>query len=220
MNGEAKAYPIQYLGYHHQVADEVGGKPVLVTYCTVCRTGRVYDPVVNGKREKFRLNEIFSTQTSLATWSRLHPLTLVMQPDTVYKAEYDSMKNYETGKGKSNLTRTDTLSWQDKSWVVGIKVGKISKAYDWNILKKQRLIEDKIDGTNVIVLLSDDASSFFAFEKPFTEPVTLQNDTIFYKKNHFRIDGKGIDTTFSLKALPAYQEFWHSWRTFHPGTKK
>jgi len=41
-NGEAKAYPIQYIGYHHQVRDEIGGKPVMVTYCTVCRTGRVF----------------------------------------------------------------------------------------------------------------------------------------------------------------------------------
>jgi hypothetical protein len=41
INGESAAYPIQYLGYHHQVRDTVGGESVLVTYCTVCRTGRV-----------------------------------------------------------------------------------------------------------------------------------------------------------------------------------
>ncbi|MHA4741321.1 DUF3179 domain-containing (seleno)protein [Dyadobacter sp. MSC1_007] len=31
-NGEANAYPIQYIGYHHQVRDMLGGKPVIVTY--------------------------------------------------------------------------------------------------------------------------------------------------------------------------------------------
>ncbi|MBC7850887.1 MAG: DUF3179 domain-containing protein, partial [Chitinophagaceae bacterium] len=31
-NGEAKAYPIRFLGYHHQVRDSIGGKPVIVTY--------------------------------------------------------------------------------------------------------------------------------------------------------------------------------------------
>ena len=40
INGEAKAYPIQFLGYHHHVQDTVGGKPIMVTYCTVCRTGQ------------------------------------------------------------------------------------------------------------------------------------------------------------------------------------
>ncbi|OKS85111.1 DUF3179 domain-containing (seleno)protein [Mucilaginibacter polytrichastri] len=54
-NGVAKAYPLIYLGYHHKVQDNVGTEPVLVTYCTMCRTGRVYSPVVNGKRQNFRL---------------------------------------------------------------------------------------------------------------------------------------------------------------------
>jgi hypothetical protein len=40
VNGQARAYPIQYIGYHHQVRDTLGGKPIIVTYCTVCRTGR------------------------------------------------------------------------------------------------------------------------------------------------------------------------------------
>jgi hypothetical protein len=34
----------------------------------------------------------------------------------------------------------------------------------------------------------------------------------------FRVDGSGIDTAFSLKRLPASQEFWHSWRTFNAAT--
>jgi len=54
-DGVAKAYPLIYLAYHHKVQDNVGSKPVLVTYCSMCRTGRVYSPVVNGKRQNFRL---------------------------------------------------------------------------------------------------------------------------------------------------------------------
>lgn len=54
-NGVAKAYPLIYLGYHHKVQDNVGALPVLVTYCTMCRTGRVYSPVINGVRQTFRL---------------------------------------------------------------------------------------------------------------------------------------------------------------------
>jgi len=51
----AKAYPVNYLGYHHKVQDSVGTQPVLVTYCTMCRTGRVFSPVINGKAQTFRL---------------------------------------------------------------------------------------------------------------------------------------------------------------------
>src|SRR5665213_575210 len=54
-NGIAKAYPLLYLGYHHKIQDNVGDEPVLVTYCTMCRAGRVYSPVINGVRQNFRL---------------------------------------------------------------------------------------------------------------------------------------------------------------------
>ena len=54
-NGVAKAYPIVYIGYHHKVQDNVGNEPVLVTYCTMCRTAMVYSPIVNGVRQNFRL---------------------------------------------------------------------------------------------------------------------------------------------------------------------
>ncbi len=50
IKGEAKAYPIQIIGYHHQVRDTIGGEPVMITYCTVCRTGRAYKPFVKAGR--------------------------------------------------------------------------------------------------------------------------------------------------------------------------
>ena len=43
IEGEAKAYPANLLFYHHQLSDVVGGKPILATYCGMCRSGRVYD---------------------------------------------------------------------------------------------------------------------------------------------------------------------------------
>lgn len=52
---KARAYPIQFMGYHHFIYDDIDGKDILVTYCTVCRTGRVYSPIVEGKKAQFRL---------------------------------------------------------------------------------------------------------------------------------------------------------------------
>ena len=73
-NGIEKAYPIQLIGYHHQVRDSIGQTPIMVTYCTVCRTGRVYSPMVNGKLENFRLvgmdhfNAMFEDATTKSWW--------------------------------------------------------------------------------------------------------------------------------------------------------
>jgi hypothetical protein len=76
VNGEAKAYPIQIIGYHHQVRDTIGDIPVMITYCTVCRTGRAFSPFVNGKIESFRLvgmdhfNAMFEDATTKSWWQQ------------------------------------------------------------------------------------------------------------------------------------------------------
>lgn len=256
INGESKAYPIQFLGYHHHIQDIVGGKNILVTYCTVCRTGRIFEPVVNGKKENFRLvgmdhfnamledettkswwrqatgeaisgklkgqrlPEIFSNQTTLAEWLLLYPQSKIMQADPAFSKSYDSTMKYENGLSRNSLTGTDSLSWKDKSWVIGIKSGKESKAYDWNRLKAERLIYDKLNNKPLILVLAADNKSFFAFEATGTGTPQLKNDTLLLGERHYTINGRGIDTAFNLPPLPAYQEFWHSWRTFNPGTGK
>src|SRR5262249_20363076 len=74
LGGEARAYPIRFIGYHHQVRDTVDGIPILVTFCTVCRTGRVFSPTLNGRSESFRLvgmdhfNAMFEDQTTESWW--------------------------------------------------------------------------------------------------------------------------------------------------------
>ena len=254
-NGQAKAYPIQFLGFHHQVKDSIGGKPVLVTYCTVCRTGRVYEPIINGKEAQFRLvgmdhfnamledaatkswwqqatgqaitgkmkgtkiPEFFSTQTSLEQWLQLNPQSLIMQADPAFVNSYDSTFKFENGKSTSKLTGTDSLSGKEKSWVIGVKAGVEKKAYDWNTLKAKRIINDKMGSIPIALVLSKDNQSFFAFERPDNvSKFNLRNDTILLNNHHYKINGTGIDTSFTLKQLPAYQEFWHSWKFFNKDT--
>jgi hypothetical protein len=55
VNGESKAYPIEIISYHHNVEDTLGGEPIIITYCSVCHTGRVYSSLVNGKKNNFHL---------------------------------------------------------------------------------------------------------------------------------------------------------------------
>jgi hypothetical protein len=48
VNGVAKAYPIQILMWHEIVNDEIGGVPVLVTFCPLCNTAIAFERTVNG----------------------------------------------------------------------------------------------------------------------------------------------------------------------------
>ena len=258
LNGQTKAYPIQFIGYHHQVRDTVGHTPVMVTYCTVCRSGRVFAPTVDGRPETFRLvgmdhfnamledaatgswwrqatgeavagplkgkylPELPVVQTSLREWLKLHPNSLVMQPDSAFAEEYADMDSYDTGRGRGKLTGTDTLSWRDKSWIVGLEVNRIAKAYDWNRLKQERVINDRVGDQPVVIVLAADSLSFFAFERPSAEAVfTLRNDTLFSAENAWNLLGGVLNGTAQpLRPIAAYQEFWHSWSTFHPYTTR
>ncbi|MEM7268516.1 MAG: DUF3179 domain-containing (seleno)protein [Pseudomonadota bacterium] len=74
LNGAQKAFPVPMLFYHHQITDEVGGKPIWATYCGLCRSGRVYDVEVDGQALTFGLvgaitfNAVFRDDQSGSWW--------------------------------------------------------------------------------------------------------------------------------------------------------
>ena len=255
LNGDARAYPLQFIGYHHQVIDSVAGRRVLVTFCTVCRTGRVYAPVIAGQTETFRLvgmdhfnamledrttgswwrqangeaitgdrkgtklPELPMVQVTLKQWLAMYPNSLIMQGDPAFTEEYAKDYAYERGFSRKKLTGTDTASWKDKSWVVGLAVNGAAKAYDWNRLTRERVINDVIGGTPVVVLLGPDSVSYFAFRRPSTDTrFSLRGDSLVIDRHAYSRSGVGADG--KLEPLNASQEFWHSWRTFQPATSR
>jgi hypothetical protein len=255
INGQARAFPIQFIGYHHQVRDTVDGQPIMVSYCTVCRTGRVFSPVVDGHTESFRLVgmdhfnamfedrstgswwrqangeaiagpakgkaliEIPSRQVKLSEWLVLHPNSLIMQGDSSLRSNYSDSTGYETGKSRKPLTGTDTASWHDKSWVVGITVNGQSKAYDWNRLRRENCVNDVVGGKPIVLALASDKASFFAFVRPSAATsFTVRNDSLVTGGTAYAFSGQGA--TGALEPVNASQEFWHSWRTFQPATTR
>ena len=256
----ARAYPIQLIGYHHQVVDNINGNPIMVTYCTVCRTGRIYSLIVNGKQETFRLvgmdhfnamfedattkswwrqstgeciagplkgyklKEFKSEQLILSAWARIHPNTQILQPDPLFKEEFEQMDTYDKGISRGDLTKRDTTSWKNKSWVLGIQDGANAKTYDWNQLTKQRIIQDSLPNNPIIILLENDTASFHAYSRIVNNEIL-----IFHKKqdsiwdvntgSKWNYEGVCVDGKLKgnmLKSVRCYQEFLHSWEFFHP----
>jgi len=266
INGEAKAYPIQLIGYHHQVRDTIGNTPVIITYCTVCRTGRSFSPIVNGSNETFRLvgmdhfnamfedaatkswwqqetgtaiagplkgtslQEIPSQQLTLDAWLRKYPNSSVLQPDTVYTEEYKDLADFDKGAIKSDLEKRDSASWQFKSWVVGIVYDKYAKAYDWNELVSKKMMQDSLPGLPVVLVLEKDTASFHVWNR------NVNGDCLQFVKDDqadllkdvntqstWNMDGLCLEGALKgqqLKFIQSYQEFWHSWKTFHPNTMR
>jgi hypothetical protein len=168
------------------------------------------------------LPEAESMQLTVKKLFELYPDALVMQADEASIAEYDTPGKFEQGKSESRLTRTDSLSWKDKSWVIGIQIGSESKAYDWKILKNQHIINDKIGTIPVVLVISSDGQSFSAFERPSdSEVFSIQNDTLYSNTGAYDFTGKDVrEAMLHLNRIKVYQEFWHSWKTFHPDTEQ
>ena len=256
----ASAYPIQLIGYHHQVVDNINGNPIMVTYCTVCRTGRIYSLMVNGKQETFRLvgmdhfnamfedattkswwrqstgeciagplkgyklQEIESDQLILSSWTRIHPNTKILQPDALFKEEFEDMDSYDKGISRGNLTKRDTASWKNKSWILGIQDGANAKTYDWNQLTKQRIIQDSLPNNPIFILLESDTASFHAYSSVINNEILIfriKQDSIWDVNTGSKWSYEGVCMDGKLKGkvlkrVRCYQEFLHSWEFFHP----
>ncbi|MGU9961394.1 MAG: DUF3179 domain-containing protein [Candidatus Puniceispirillales bacterium WSBS_2018_MAG_OTU23] len=52
-DGMARAYPIRYLIWHEIVNDTVSDMPIAVTFCPLCNTAIIFDPVVDGVALEF-----------------------------------------------------------------------------------------------------------------------------------------------------------------------
>jgi hypothetical protein len=137
-----------------------------------------------------------------------------------------------------------------------VVVGKESVAFDWNELKRKRILSNKLESTTVLLVLGDDNTHFVAFKIPEIKEAKLENNRIVLDGKQFTMDGElfdrnqeiqvkskikkhieiekvgvlktggefqknseSVDSALKLEKLQAYQEFWHSWKTFHPETK-
>jgi hypothetical protein len=134
------------------------------------------------------------------------------------------MDTYDKGISRGDLTKRDTTSWKNKSWVLGIQDGANAKTYDWNQLTKQRIIQDSLPNNPIIILLENDIASFHAYSR-----IVNNSILIFHKKqdsiwdvntgSKWNYEGVCVDGKLKgnmLKSVRCYQEFLHSWEFFHP----
>jgi hypothetical protein len=89
-------------------------------------------------------------------------------------------------------------------------------------------VNDELGGTPIVLVLAPDNASFVAFERPDARTrFALSGELLTAADRTYDLGGRptvaDAPTHVSaagdrLKPVFASQEFWHSWRTFHPGT--
>ena len=263
INGQAKAYPLQIIGYHHHITDTVNGVPIIVTYCTVCRSARVFDAEVDGQTTHFRLvgmnkynalfkddrtdswwqqatgkavagplknkvlREIPSQQVTLSSWLKRHPDALVMQPDTNYLAAYRLTQD-DKAFFRAKYSQHDSAAFKAKSMVIGIVQNNVAKAYDFDRLNRNKIIEDSVNRLPLLITVEADNASVHTlnrnvngvthvFEK--TDKPNLLKDVA--TQSIWNLEGTCIEGRLEgtqLEEVQSYVETWQSWSEFHPGT--
>jgi hypothetical protein len=102
--GEARAYPLQILTWHEIVNDEVGGTPVVITFCPLCNTAIAFERTFDGQVLDF------------GTTGRLRFSNLIMydrQTETWWQqATGDAIAGEYTGSQLTFLPAS-IISWSD-----------------------------------------------------------------------------------------------------------
>ena len=84
----------------------------------------------------------------------------------------------------------------------------------------RRVLNDRVGDTPIVIALSEDGWGFVAFERPAeVAAFTIAGNILQANGRSYDFAGRDLSGSApALKPVAASQEYWHSWRSFHPGT--
>jgi hypothetical protein len=172
--------------------------------------------------------------TSWQEWRRLHPTTLVLKPLPGYADRIPAynarIKQGLSGEGEA----PDGVTYRDgrlkpKTMVLGIDIEGMNKAYPLEALRRDRVVNDSIAGTPVVIVhqpRSDTTTAFVAraggrpltFTASSPDASELVDHETQSRWNPYGqcVAGRLKGTT--LTSLPLEPEFWFAWSEFHRNT--
>ena len=225
--GEAKAYPLRILNWHELVNDELGGLPVLITYCPLCGTGMAFDPVLKGKRYTFGVSGLlynsdvlmYDLQTE-SLWSqikreavtgpmtgtRLQPVFLVHTTWGEWRREHPDTKVLSDRTGYDRDYERDPYAEYRRSRGLWFAVQKSSAHFH----PKEWVLGVVIGGAAKAYAFSDLTGQPSVFTDRVKE-VPIQVHFHSESRNAFVTDMQG-------EPIPSVVGFWFAWYAFYPET--
>lgn len=178
---------------------------------------------------------IHSDELRFALWRQENPAGLVLKSNPEYADQYET-KDWDAHIGKYPTvvdTRASGIAPHDL--MLGVTVDGVSKAYPVQAILAAKLIEDKVGGVPVLLLVGPDGSSIRVFRAALSEaPMTflLPNGTDSGRQARtvrdaetgslWNFAGCAIDGALAgkcLAPLDGYKDYWFDWMNHHPATK-
>jgi hypothetical protein len=177
-----------------------------------------------------QLEMVPSDELTFALWRREQPEGQVLKPDAPYVAEYDP-KDWER-----HVAATRTVVDTSKSGIgphqlmIGVTVAGQSKAYPIESILGAKLIQDRVEGFPVLVVVGQDGASIRAFEASMAannlnltfagaDGETVMRDA--QTGSGWNFQGCAVDGKLAgqcLKKIDAHKDYWFDWMNHHPGS--
>ncbi len=228
LNGQARAYPIKILNWHEIVNDQVGGKPVVVSFCPLCGTGMIFDAHVKNRNLRFGVSGLLYQSDMLlydhqteSLWSQIKSEAVTgPMTGTHLKLLASTHTSWEAWKKKYPHTKvlsekTGFRRPYDRDPYQGYESNS-RLMFDVNLRNSKFHPKEKVIGIEI----EGGAKAY-----PFSElgKVASPIKDVFNKTPiQIHYDGKtktAVVRDSKNKELPSVVGFWFAWYAFHPKTK-
>lgn len=230
-NGLTRFYPFQIMVWHEIVNDTINGKRVLVTYCPLCLSGIVFDPMVKGEEVEFgtsgklwNSNLVMYDRKTDSLWSQILGEAIVGEmtgtklavlPSDMIKFG-DFKKKHPAGEVLSRDTGATRFYGRDPYGDYYTTSGTY-----FPVKNKDNRLQDKDFILGIVV--NGKAKAYFPPAIKQTGEITdkFAGKTIVarYEKDidAVRLFEKKSDGT--LERINPFAAFWFSWAAAHPETE-
>jgi hypothetical protein len=188
---------------------------------------------VSGPLRGKNLTLIPSDELNFATWKAEQPRGTVLQDVPQYVSGY-AAKNWDV-----RMQRAPTVidfpepGLHARSLMLGIEVGGASRAYPFDVVLAEKLVQDQTGSESILLVVGSDNESVRAFRNHVPHlPVAPE----FYRLNgtgssallmdsatgsQWNFQGcavSGPSQGLCLDRIPAIKDYWFDWRNYHPAT--
>jgi len=171
-------------------------------------------------------------QLTFATWRDEAPNGRVLAPDerTAAAGQYASA-DWETRMLRTPPPGTADRTVDPRTLVVGIEIGRASRAYPLKGIVASGIVLDDIEGTPIGIVRAPDGRSTRVFERRVDgRPLELvvKVDASPYRMvdaetgSEWNFAGEAVEGPLKgrrLNRIQCLEEYWFDWKTYHPATE-
>ena len=179
--------------------------------------------------------------TTWGEWLAEHPDTTVLALETEYYSfsrryppESDPRSFYSEYRASPETmfpvwNRQAILDTKDR--VLALSFDGVNKAYPVDVLQRERLVNDQVDGTQVVIIASSNSPDTRVYAREGRLFGVAEGDAGLGGLPSSLVDSGGVqwrvtddglvntaDPAETLERLPSHLSFWFGWYAFHPDT--